>query len=282
MLSFVENKESTRCSQWIFLICLFWLLLALLLFTASNPALHHRPFGMEHAWVSAHFAVIARTFAEYGVFGLHGIPIQNNGLLSGRPDVYLHWPPLFGILLSQLNLLFGASENTAYGMMFTIMLMNALLLFLIARRLSSTEAGLLSAFAWFALPINIKFGYLVLHLNFAITMVLLAILFLVRRIQNVGLHAVNTAFGCCAIAIATLTSWEPVLMTSGLWLAVWLANVPQLRMTLAAYMITAIAIASGVLAWYSFMYPEMASDIIHAVLRRLNLAREAPSIDDIY
>lgn len=282
MSSLAQNTALTRRSPWITLTCLFWLLLALLFFVVIDPALYQLPFGTDHAWVSAHFATIARTFAEHGVLALHGIPIQNNDLLSGRPDVYLHWPPLFAILLSQADALFGATDNTAYGTMFAIMVANALLLFLLARRLAGVEAGLLTAFAWFTLPINIKFGYLVVHLSFALTLVLLALLFLVRRIQNAGSPIVNTVCGCCAIAIATLTTWEPVLMVGGLWLAAWLTNARQLRLTLTAYVITAGAVAAGVLIWYGVMYPDLARDIFHAALHRAGLSGQEFRSDDMY
>lgn len=260
----------------------FWLVVVLVLFTLSNPALYDLPFRTGHAWASAHFATIARSFSEYGVLALNGIPIQNNGFLDGRPDVYLNWPPLFPILLSQVFSYFGPTEDAAYWMMFVVHLINALLLLLVGLRLSGLESGLFSAIAWFTLPINIKFGYLVLHLNFALAPVLLALLFLVRYIQRVGSDGGNLVLGCSAVAAAVMTTWEPVLMLVGLCSTAWLTKTERLLRPVTYYAITGAATACGILIWYGLSFPEMAKRIFQAALFRAGLTGLEIQLGDIY
>lgn len=260
----------------------FWLVVVLVLFTISNPALCDLPFGTGHAWASAHFATIARSFSEYGVLALNGIPMQNNGFLDGRPDAYLNWPPLFPILLSKVFRYFGSTEDAAYWMMFVVQLINALLLLLLGLRLSGLESGLFSAIAWFTLPINIKFGYLILHLNFAFVPVLLALLFLVRYIQRVGSDGGNLVLGCSAVAAAVMTAWEPVLMVVGLCLTAWLTETERLLRPMTYYAITGTVVACGVLIWYGLSFPEMATRIFQAALFRAGLTGLEIRLDDIY
>jgi hypothetical protein len=79
------------------------------------------PFDAEpHAWGSAHFATIARTYAEQGFMALKGLPIGNNPPLGREPDAYIHWPPLFSMVLSMVFRVFGISEAVARGFMLFI------------------------------------------------------------------------------------------------------------------------------------------------------------------
>src|SRR5258708_37750191 len=77
----------------------------------AGLALIQGSFSHEHAWASAHFATIARNFAEHGIFSLRGIPIENNDPLTSEPDTYLHWPPVFFYVLGGWIAVFGDSAR---------------------------------------------------------------------------------------------------------------------------------------------------------------------------
>src|ERR1039458_5221764 len=79
------------------------------------------PFdGEPYAWGSAHFATIARSYAEQGFAALHGLPVGNNPPLGIHPDAYVRWAPLFTMLLGIIFKLFGVSEGVARGFMLAI------------------------------------------------------------------------------------------------------------------------------------------------------------------
>src|SRR5262245_28306900 len=68
------------------------------------------PFVETRAWVSAHFSIMARNYAEHGFWALHFAPVQSTGPLEPRPDYYLHWPFLFPLALGVWFKALGVSE----------------------------------------------------------------------------------------------------------------------------------------------------------------------------
>src|SRR5262249_54956313 len=54
-------------------------------------------YNYKHAWLSAHYAVMANAFNTFGLFDLGFVPVQNNPPLTTSPDAYLHWPPLYPV-----------------------------------------------------------------------------------------------------------------------------------------------------------------------------------------
>lgn len=116
-------------------------------------------YNYRHAWVSSHFAVMARTFNEIGLFNLGLAPVQNNVPLTNSPDAYLHWPPLYPILLALLFRAFGEGVVVQH---LSSVAVNAASAALIWRSLASqsdkTAAGL-AALAFLGAPIMFKFGF---------------------------------------------------------------------------------------------------------------------------
>lgn len=260
-----------------------WLLLALALFLVMNPGW----FGLslsavDNGWVSAHQMTIARAYAIEGFVRLHGIPLQNNGLLDGRPDVYLHWPQLFAALLSRLFLVFGSREVVAFWTMTAVNCGIAALLLLIGCLLAGIEAGIFAAFAWFTLPVTVAFGYMVHSLTFAVLPTLLAILCLLNYLQNVGPPRMNLIVGCISVAVAVLSTWEPALMTVGVWLMARFDGTRRLFWPATAYAATAIATVLAILAWYGICYPEAVREVFATILHRAGLASYQVAKPDLY
>src|SRR5690242_11259203 len=109
-------KPNTRA------LLVFWMTVTVILTLTSHLVSFGRVFDYRHDWISAHFSTIARSFTDYGVISLRGALIQNNSPLGLDPDVYIHWPPLFPIILSFAFRAFGESESVAHGMMLLILL----------------------------------------------------------------------------------------------------------------------------------------------------------------
>jgi hypothetical protein len=168
--------------------------------------------------------------------------------------------------------MFGTSEATAFWVMFGIQIANATLLFLITKRVLGLDAAVFAAFVWFTLPVIVDFGYLVANHTFAIPPTLAAILFLVRYTEKVGSPRLNLLFGCASMAAAVLSSWEPVLMALGLCAIVILLKIDHLRAPAVAYGVTAAGTAVCILAWYGFIFPEIAKNLFHVALFRAGMA----------
>src|SRR5689334_22765726 len=85
-------------------------------------------FDYEHAWISAHFATSARAFASEGVLPLHGVPIVNNPPFERPPLAYLHWPPLYSMMLAWVFEGFGGSETAGHALMLLFLCINTVLI----------------------------------------------------------------------------------------------------------------------------------------------------------
>ena len=100
---------------------------------------------------------MAHSFNQLGALHLHFVPIQNNLPLGSDPDVYLHWPPLFPLLLSFVTRILGDHESSARLFALAITLATACVVLAIARRLYGTAHALLSGF-FFSPPTAIYDG----------------------------------------------------------------------------------------------------------------------------
>ncbi len=251
-------------------ILLVWLGLAVLL-TLGNHAVRFSQPLVTNGWVSAHFATMAHAYQEHGIFELGGLPIQNHSPLGSEPDAYIHWPPLFPLVLSWVFGAFGESATTARAFATFLLLSNAALLFFLIRECLSRRAGVLSAFTFLCLPIVASKGEMVMHLHLALGLTLLALLGFVKASKRARWRAPWPWLGVAAMGAAVWTSWEPALATVGLFgLALWRQR--RFDITLAAvFCLSAGGAAALVVGLYGLQSPGLLEDLWNTVAFRFGL-----------
>jgi 4-amino-4-deoxy-L-arabinose transferase-like glycosyltransferase len=277
---FPANSQAGKRSVELSLLA-FWLSIAILLVLTNHLAVLGRPFDYigRGAWVSAHFSTMARAFVENGVVALGGVPIQNNLPLGLEPDAYIHWPPLFPLMLSIVFRIFGESEWTAHGLMLVLLFANSLALFVLVKECCGSRVGYLAVFASLTIPVAIIYGRVVLHLHLAMFCMLLALLGFVKATAAASLHRGWAMFGAASLILAVLTSWEPLLACLGLLaVAMWQRRRLHIRLALL-YLSISVAVCVGTITIYLYNSPHLAIHLISHVLHRTGLP---PSWSDIF
>src|SRR5262245_19797312 len=86
--------------------------LAVLLLAGFMMASHLRvPFANSmHGHNNAWYGLVARNYARYGVVSLRGAMCLESGPKVPEPRLYLHHPPLIGLLVHASFLAFGEGE----------------------------------------------------------------------------------------------------------------------------------------------------------------------------
>jgi 4-amino-4-deoxy-L-arabinose transferase-like glycosyltransferase len=247
----------------------FWTFLALALTVATWLITIKRPFGAElHAWASAHMSLMARSFVENGVFHLHGVPIQNNAPLSTQPDRYIHWPPLFAILLSVAFRILGDSAFTAHVFVFLLNLIYLGVIFKLAKLCFGKQAAILSMFGVATVPVFFQYNTLVWTVNAGVTAIMIALYCLVRATEK-ELNWQWVWGGMAAIVAGTLMSWEPILLGFVLLvIAALLKSKSAIRVAIA-YAASGIATMLLILLVYVTASPELRADLWSTIAVRL-------------
>ena len=178
-------------------------------------------YDYQHGWVSAHFATMARSFMENGIFALGGVPVQNNAPLTLLPDAYVNWPPLYPMLLSIVFRIFGDAEIVQHLFATSINLALGGLLTAFTYRRFGTTAASIAAIAFFNAPILARFGHMGSQLHLAILLCLASLWLFAAAIGQdegrAGRARLIGAAGCFVFAASVLSSWEPVLAVPGLF-----------------------------------------------------------------
>jgi hypothetical protein len=253
------------------LILTFWVLAAVVLTVVGHPALWRQAFAYSHAWASANFAIAARSFVEHGVVALGGIPIQNNDPLGAYPDAYLHWPPLFPMVLSVAFRVFGEAEAVAHGLMLVVLLANVVAMYALVKSWAGREAGLFAAFALLVFPITARYGHLVIPEYPAILATLLALLAFIRATEGTSLSPAWAGFGTICLMLAIGAAWQPLMMTPGLLIAaIWNRSRAQVRLALS-YLFASGAALVIVLGVYGLQWPDLWSDLVRTALYRTGI-----------
>ncbi len=253
-----------------------WLAVAAVITLAAHATALGRAFDHPHAWVSAHFATMARAFVEHGVFGLGGVPVQNNDPLGAQPDVYLHWPPLFSMLLAGVFHLFGATEANALWLMLCILATTAAVLYRLVARTASTTAALVAVLVFLAMPVTVLYGRLVVHLHLAILGMLIAVLAFVEATRGPEVARGWAIGGMAALFAAVWASWEPVFVCPALLAAALRrrrAGEIRLAVAYAAVAATAVATVGGL---YAAQAPDLIAELWQTVRYRMGLASYTP------
>lgn len=253
-------------------ILALWLAAAALVTIVGTAILGRRAFdGEPHSWVSAHHATMAHAFLEHGVLSLRGVPIQNNDPLGNQPDAYIHWPPLFPIVLSMAFRWFGESELTGRMLMLFLAAALSATVFALVRTVASPRAGLLAAFAFLVLPVTVVFGRTVMHLTLAVLFEVIAVLAFLRAVASEPLHRGWAAAGIAAMALGVLSSWEPFLAGVGLFAVSWMLKHRAAKRLALAYLAVGALVAFAMIAAYVATYPFLLADLWHTLLFRVGL-----------
>jgi hypothetical protein len=234
---------------------------ALLLALLNQWVALGRPYNYRNSTVSADYSTMARSFVEYGVLRLGGVPIINNPPLGLKPNAYAHWPPLFPIILSFLFRIFGESERVAHGLMLAIFLVNAALAYALVRLSLGKLAGLIALFGWLVLPVSALYAHLIVNLHLGYTFLLVALVAFPKATGAERLERGWAALGCLAVAIAAASSWEPLLALPALLAAcLWCRRGSETTLALL-YAATGVVAVIAILGNYVYQYPYLLADL---------------------
>lgn len=251
---------------------LVWLCVAASVAALPITAMALQAYDYPHAWVSAHFATMARSFIEHGVLALGGVPVQNNPPLTATPDAYLNWPPLYPIVLSAVFSVFGESERVHHLVAAATNLGIAALVFAMVYRRGGVTAGALAVIAFLNAPLLAQYGHLGLHLHLALLLCLASLWVYARAIDPEitarGARARLATLGVVLFGLSVMTSWEPVLAVPGLIvLAIAGRHRPAFGLAVLYGAIGVTAVAS-VFVLYGAQYPYFADAIVERILLR--------------
>jgi 4-amino-4-deoxy-L-arabinose transferase-like glycosyltransferase len=238
-----------------------WLFIALLLLVAMYVRLRHMSFdGDFQGWASASCMTMAESFNHLGPLHTHFVPIQNNLPLGSHPDVYLHWPPLFPLLLSFVLRLFGDHESSGRFFAMAITCASAGIVFLIGRHLYNTRVALLSCFFFFTSRATYEGARAVLHQPLAMffgSATVLCFLLATRESSPPSRSMPWTLLGLVSTVCTVLTAWDPVFIPVGLFLAaLYLRQRKALRIA-AVYVLADVLTFVAVQADYLLTYPSL-------------------------
>jgi len=227
------------------------------------------PFSLEpHAWASAHMALLARSLAQLGVVHLHGVPIQNNLPLGVQPDRYVHWPPLYPILLSVAFRIFGESEAVVHAFVIAVNLCYIGAFYFLVRRCFGRDVATLSLFALLTIPIFIRYGTLVWTPNAGLGAVCAAIYCFVRGTEaTLNWKWVST--GAVAVALGVLLSWEVAPLGLVLLGAAMCQRSRARQIAAAVYAVAGLCTVAIVLVLLVSSSPELRNDLWATVRFRM-------------
>ena len=242
-------------------------------------ALSLTDFYYPHAWVSAHIATIAHSFATHGIIGLHGIPIENFDPITTQPDNYLHWPPFFYYVLSLVLRAFPDSIRAMHLFMAVIAIANAYVMWIIASMFFKPRVAIVCGSAFLLMPATLKYGLILLPANLAMLFVSVALLFMLRYLQGTADgrgRLLDLGLSALAFFLACITSWEPFLALPGLLLAYAFDRRSEIFKTCFCWAIAAIAAGASTLVIYSLSDPTFLEDMWSIFTFRLGLTQYLP------
>jgi len=252
-----------------------WILFAWMAIALGFSAINfshalHSYYSYQHGWISAHFSIAARNFANLGIGAFGGVPIVNNPPFGLAVEAYLHWPPLFQLVLAGVYRIFGASEAVSHATMFVILILNTLLLGLLVRRCAGTVAAQFACLTWLGCGVIGLYSHLVWNVHLMLGLVFLALLGFVNAESNWKWAVV----GALSFAAAIGSSWEAVFVCPGI-LAVSLWSRDRIRIKLAAiYALIAVVVPVSILLNSAYHYPQQMTEVGQRVLFRMGLVHE--------
>jgi 4-amino-4-deoxy-L-arabinose transferase-like glycosyltransferase len=268
--------ESPRRS-YLFKAAAFWLAIAALALVALYARLLHVSFdGDYQGWASASCMTMAHSFNQLGALHLHFVPIQNNLPFGSDPDVYLHWPPLFPLLLSIVTRIFGDHESSGRLFALTITLATTFVVIAIALRLFGTRIALLSGFFFLTARATYEGGRAILHqplaMFFGAATILLFLLALdipatptTAAPHSTSHRRLFAILGLFATICTVLTAWDPIFIPFGLMLSsIYLRRRDAIRLAvlyLLADVLTFIAVQTDYILAYPALFKNQFATI---------------------
>jgi hypothetical protein len=275
--------ESPRRS-YLFKAAALWLAVAALALIALYARLLRVSFdGDYQGWASASCMTMAHSFNQLGAIHLHFVPIQNNLPLGSDPDVYLHWPPLFPLLLSIVTRILGDHESSGRLFALTITLATTCVVIAIARRLYGTRIALLSGFFFLTARATYEGGRAILHQPLAMffgSATVLLFLFAVDipspAIPSTAPHSTSrkrlfALLGLLATICTVLTAWDPIFIPLGLLLSsIYLRRRDAIRLA-GLYFLADILTFVAVQSDYILAYPALFKNQFATIAFRAGL-----------
>lgn len=230
-------------------------------------------YNYPHAWVSAHFATIGRSYLENGFLSLGFVPVQNNLPLTATPDYYLNWPPLYGMVVGVVLGFFGDTEITHHLFATTLNVGSAALVFAIIRSKGSLAAAAFGFVAFLCAPMIGRYGFMGSQLHLAIFFLLASLFaFLKATDTDETGRRPYAILGTVAFCLAVLSSWEPVLAAPALVITGLVArNRPAVILGLI-YGCAGTATILGIFALYWTEVAYFGDAILERVSLRMGLA----------
>jgi 4-amino-4-deoxy-L-arabinose transferase-like glycosyltransferase len=276
--------DSPRRSS-LFKAAAFWLIVAALALVALYARLLHLSFdGDYQGWASASCMTMAHSFNQLGALHLHFVPIQNNLPLGSDPDVYLHWPPLFPLLLSVVTRVLGDHESSGRLFALAITLATTGVVIAIAHHLYGTRIALLSGFFFLTAHATYEGGRAVLHQPLAMFFGSATVLLFLLAIGSPSTAMPSTAaphsasrkrlfalLGFFATICTVLTAWDPIFIPFGLLLSsIYLRRRNAIRLA-ALYLVADVLTFIAVQADYILAYPALFKNQFATIAYRAGL-----------
>jgi 4-amino-4-deoxy-L-arabinose transferase-like glycosyltransferase len=247
-------------------LAVLWFTLAVLALIALYARLLHVSFdGDYQGWASASCMTMAHSFNQLGALHMHFVPIQNNIPLGSDPDVYLHWPPLFPLLLSLVTRILGDHESSGRLFALVITLATTSVVVGLARHLYGTRAAVLSGFFFLTARATYEGGRAILHQPLAMFFGTASVLLFLLAVNPSSAALEHTAsrrrlfacLGVLATVCTILTAWDPVFIPLGLLLSsIYLRRRVAIRLA-SVYLLAGVFTFFAVQADYMSAYPAL-------------------------
>ena len=244
----------------------FWFAVATLALIVLYARLLHLSFdGDFQGWASTSCMTMAHSFNQLGALHTHFVPIQNNLPLGFNPDVYLHWPPLFPLLLSFVTRILGDHESSGRLFALAITLATTYVVVAIARRLYGIRTALLSGFFFLTARATFEGGRAVLHQPLAMFFGTATVLFFLLAVDVPSPFAQHAASRKRLFAVAglfsaictVLSAWDPIFIPLGLLISsIYLRRRPAARLA-GLYLVAGIVTFFAIQADYILSYPAL-------------------------
>jgi len=274
------NSRSTASLRLSSRVAALWLVFALLGTVAFF--LRHRNVSLDgdyQGWASASCMIMARAFAQLGTWHTHLVPFQNNLPIGSDPDVYLHWPPLYPIVLSVFLRLFGDTPSSGRLLELAIVLASAAFVWLIAKRLYTSLVATLATFFFLTARATSEGASAILQQPLAVLFALVSVYCFLRAIPDGDSESTASqpgsipfvVVGAVATALAILSAWDPIFIPFGLFTAaIYMRRRRAIRLA-ALYCVVAVVTFAGVQLLYILSYPRLFANQVATIAYRAGL-----------
>jgi hypothetical protein len=230
-------------------------------------------YNYPHAWVSAHFATIGRSYLENGFLSLGFVPVQNNLPLTITPDYYLNWPPLYGMAVGAVFSIFGDGVTVHHLFATILNIGSAGLVFAILRREGTLTAAAFGFVVFLSAPIIGRYGFMGSQLHLAILFLLVSLYANLKATDpKEARRGWAAAVGTVAFCLAVLSSWEPVLAAPVLVIAGLISRNRSAVIMGLLYGIAGTVMILGTFALYWTEVPYFGDAIVERIRLRMGLS----------